>query len=121
MTSKTLLSALMLVLCSLLVVADWDSYQTCEVNEPCSIIAFSVNTSLTVTISLITGNGDIFTRPTQFLNNSDCFISVFNSSNFSQYLIFNASMDQLNATGYLHNYTVKLNQTGFYPSWGRGL
>lgn len=82
--------------------ADWNSHVTCPVSGNCSIVIFTVNSS----------------NPNQNLNGSqsDCFVSVYNDDDYSNYLIFNSSMLEPNASDNLHNFTILFNDSGHYPS-----
>lgn len=93
---------LLLLLIMLPVVnASWDSHKTCELNNNCEITIFTVNTSNT----------------TQLLNVSSCYITIWNQSDYSTYLIVNASLDKMNISQGLHNYTINFSGIGHYPGW----
>ena len=81
--------------------ADWNSFVTCELNNNCSVAVFTANSSNVL----------------QFLNDSSCFITVYNDDNFGSILISNASMVKPNASFGLHNYTISFNDTGHYPTY----
>jgi hypothetical protein len=84
-----------------LVFASWDSLKTCELQQNCEITVFTVNTS----------------NVTQLLNVSSCYITVWNDDDYSTYLFVNQSMDRMNISQGLHNYTINFSDTGHYPAW----
>ena len=84
-----------------IVFASWDSHKTCELNNNCEITVFTVNTS----------------NVTQLLNVSSCFITVWNDDDYSTYLFVNQTMDKMNISQGLHNYTIKFSDMGHYPAW----
>lgn len=84
-----------------LVQASWDSHRTCELNNNCEITIFTVNTS----------------NVTQLLNVSSCYITVWNQSDYSTYLFVNQTMDKMNISQGLHNYTINFSNVGHYPTW----
>jgi len=90
----------LLVLLAPLVFASWDSFVSCRLNQTCEVGVFTVNTS----------------APLQLLNISDCFITIWNDDDYSTYLVYNASMDQMNASQGFHNYTISFSDTGHYPA-----
>lgn len=93
---------LVFLVCLPIVFGDWDSQVTCAVGGNCSIAIFTVNSS----------------NPIQELNGSqsDCWVFVYNDDDYSRVLIYNASMNEPNASDNLHNYTISFNDSGHYPS-----
>jgi hypothetical protein len=83
------------------VVASWDSHRTCELQNNCEITIFTVNTS----------------NVTQLLNVSSCYITVWNDDDYSTYLFVNQTMDKMNISQGLHNYTINFSDVGHYPAW----
>lgn len=92
---------LFLLLVIPVVFASWDSHKTCELRNNCEITIFTVNTS----------------NVTQLLNVSSCYITVWNDDDYSTYLFVNQTMDKMNISQGLHNYTINFTDIGHYPAW----
>lgn len=90
----------MIILLSFPVLADFENYQTCKINTNCSVNSFVVNN----------------TNPIQFLNASgNCTITLYNSTDYTQKLLNNATMSLI-TTGF-YSYNVSLSQTGLHPAY----